>query len=419
MADWRQTQARIRKAKTSSDPAAQLAELFERTRDAMVAFELAQWHEKAGNAGETVRWYTTAAQRFRRAQWRTKAEEALTRLGAPIPEPMQAAEHAAEASSAAVRAHPAADAAEPVESSQHESSPPYPRLMDSESEGLHAGNGREPLTAATSLEATESAEDSGVPSTPAAAAAAAAGKRRRRGRRGGRKRRGRGAGEPGAPAGAPAERSADMRRGSPPAVRAPFQGRVSGAPAAENAGIRPSSPEPESQLEQRRAPMESRAEARSLEEEHHDRPAAWQGGTGGLVSNRSRAGDPGLSSRIAQLESQLRRMLACPLAVLDDADQAPAGPGVLLLSDSDQVTHYYVEACQTLRIGIGNLLRGGRGSKGGAQLKPSLAEHLGINESRVAKYLKDHCTVRWIQLDEGAPELAHFATAVLRPVVAE
>jgi hypothetical protein len=119
------------------------------------------------------------------------------------------------------------------------------------------------------------------------------------------------------------------------------------------------------------------------------------------------------------LESQLRRMLACPLAALDDADQAPAGPGVLLLSDSDQVTHYYVEACQTLRIGVGNLLRGGRGSKGGAQLKPSLAEHLGINESRVAKYMKDHCAVRWIQLDEGAAELAHFATAVLRPVVVE
>ena len=92
---------------------------------------------------------------------------------------------------------------------------------------------------------------------------------------------------------------------------------------------------------------------------------------------------------------------------------------MLLLSDSDQVTHYYVEACQTLRIGVGNLLRGGRGAKGGAQLKQSLAEHLGISESRVAKYMKDHCAVRWIQLDEGAGELAHFAMAVLRPVVTE
>jgi len=112
-------------------------------------------------------------------------------------------------------------------------------------------------------------------------------------------------------------------------------------------------------------------------------------------------------------------MLACPLASLEEADQAPAGPGVFLLSDSDQVTHYYIEACQTLRIGIGNLLRGGRGSKGASHLKPSLAEHLGISDSRVAKYLKDHCAVRWIQLDEGAAELAHIAMAVLRPVVTE
>src|SRR3970282_1214526 len=87
MADWRQIQARIRKAKGSSEPAAQLAELYEPTSDPRVAFELAVCQEQAGNQAETVQWYTTAAQRFRRAQWRTKAEEALTRLGAPIPEP--------------------------------------------------------------------------------------------------------------------------------------------------------------------------------------------------------------------------------------------------------------------------------------------------------------------------------------------
>jgi hypothetical protein len=165
-------------------------------------------------------------------------------------------------------------------------------------------------------------------------------------------------------------------------------------------------------------PSELRA---SETQDKQGKPAApaWQAGSAGLVSSRSRAGDPGLSSRIAQLESQLRRLLACPLGSLEEADQAPAGPGVLLLSDSDQVTHYYIEACQTLRIGIGNLLRGGRGSKGASNLKPSLAEHLGISDSRVAKYLKDHCGVRWIQLDEGAAELAHFAMAVLRPVVTE
>ena len=72
-----------------------------------------------------------------------------------------------------------------------------------------------------------------------------------------------------------------------------------------------------------------------------------------------------------------------------------------------------------MRIGVGNLMRGGRWSKGGAQLKPQLAEHLGISDSRVAKYMKDHCMVRWIQLDDGAAELAHFAMAVLKPVVSE
>jgi len=55
------------------------------TRDAMVAFELAQIYEKSGDISEAVRWYTSAAERFRRAQWKLKAEEALTRLGAPIP----------------------------------------------------------------------------------------------------------------------------------------------------------------------------------------------------------------------------------------------------------------------------------------------------------------------------------------------
>src|SRR6266849_3966298 len=85
VSDWRQIQARIRKARTSADPPGQLTALYERTRDAMVAFELAQIHEKAGANAEAARWYTSAAERFRRAQWKLKAEEALTRLGAPIP----------------------------------------------------------------------------------------------------------------------------------------------------------------------------------------------------------------------------------------------------------------------------------------------------------------------------------------------
>ena len=134
---------------------------------------------------------------------------------------------------------------------------------------------------------------------------------------------------------------------------------------------------------------------------------------------RSRAGEPALASRMAQLESQVRRLLACPPVQLDLAETAPAGPGVLLLSDSDQVTHYYIESCQTLRIAIANLTRGGRGAKDNPKLRERLGENLGIAESRVASYLKEHCAVRWLQLDEGASHLAHFAIAVLRPVVNE
>jgi hypothetical protein len=133
-------------------------------------------------------------------------------------------------------------------------------------------------------------------------------------------------------------------------------------------------------------------------------------------SARVRSGDPALSSRMAQLESQLRRLLACSIHSLEQADEAPAGPGVFLITDSDQTTYYYAEACQTLRVGIGNMLRSGRGSREGSNLKEKLAEHLGINEARVGKYLKEHCGVRWLQLDEGASLLAHFAVAVLRPI---
>jgi len=134
-------------------------------------------------------------------------------------------------------------------------------------------------------------------------------------------------------------------------------------------------------------------------------------------SPKGRYGDPGLSSRISLLEMQFRRLLACPPAKLNDADRAPAGPGVFVLTDSDLTTYYYVETCQTLRIAVGNLIRGNR--RGADVIKPRLAEHLGIPETRVAKYLADHCVVRWLQLDEGASNFAHFAIAVLRPILNE
>jgi len=61
-------------------------------------------------------------------------------------------------------------------------------------------------------------------------------------------------------------------------------------------------------------------------------------------------------------------------------------PGVFVLTDSDLTSYYYVEACQTLRIAIANLLRGSS-RRGVESIKPRLAEHLGIPEPRVAKYL--------------------------------
>jgi hypothetical protein len=361
MADWRQIQARIRKAKGGTDPAGELAQLYERTHDAMVAFELALWHEKAGGYAEAARWYTTAAERFRRAQWRTKAAEALARLGAPVPvappEPTANAEHIETASIG--QEHPTLFA---VPSSEAPAPPQTPAAEPASEQ-------------AATLELVVPAEGQ-----------LGGKKRRRRGRRGGRKRRrgGREAHPPAVSEARPSDWSTTAEV-EPPSV--------SGAP--------------------QRVPtsLELELEAPQLHEPSQSPPAApaWQ--------VRARAGEPALASRIAQLESQLRRLLACPMVSAASVDQAPAGPGVLLLSDSDQVTHYYVEACQTLRIGVANLLRGGRGSKEGGRLKARMAENLGIGEARVSKYLKDHCAVRWLQLDEGAAELAHFAIAVLGPVV--
>jgi hypothetical protein len=146
--------------------------------------------------------------------------------------------------------------------------------------------------------------------------------------------------------------------------------------------------------------------------------------TGPLVERSTyiRAGDPALASRFAQLESMLRRLISAPLHRVDELEEAPAGPGVFLLSDSDLMTNYYVEACQTLRIGTSQLARAGRAGRGArtegkASLRAQMAEHLSINDTQVTAYLAKHCVVRWLQLDEDAPHLAHFAIALLRPAL--
>lgn len=363
VADWRQIQARIRKARNSADPPAQLAALYERTRDAMVAFELAQVHEKSGSHAEAARWYTAAAERFRRAQWKQKAEEALTRLGAPLP-------------AAAEPVEPAASA-EPTE-------PPVPiiaEFADEQAPELETGpNGGQQESVFEQLEQPAAPQPAGE--------ARAAHRRRRRGRRGGRGRhKGKRAGAAGGKQALPAAAQAVESAVEPP------EAEESTLTMREHFESSAGEPEPVSSFE----------------------PAA----SAPIVQLRGRHGDPALASRMAKLESQLRRLLACAPSAVNEPGEAPAGPGVFLVTDADQTSYYYVESCQTLRVGIGNLLRGGRGSREGVNLKEKLADHLGIGESSVSKYLKEHCIVRWLQLDEGASFLAHFAIAVLRPVANE
>jgi hypothetical protein len=340
MADWKQITARIRRARTSKDPAGQLTNLFSKTRDAMVAFELARYFESSGNSADAGKWYLTAAQRFRRSDWKTKAEESAARLGATEP---------AEIPAPAVKSESAASPEPPTAES------PAPEVEHTEA-----------VSGSTDLEA-QPAPQSSRPSPPS---------RQRRGRRGGRDQR-------------PSRRSQQ---------------------SASSRETRPSSAPPPAQVVSEE-PAEQPTAPSAFLETVSEAPAP---------SLRGRYGDPGLASRLTQLEMNFRRLLVCPPVKIQEADAAPAGPGVWLLTDSDQTTYYYVEACQTLRVAIPNLLRGGAARRGGGEsIKPQLAEHLGIPESRVSKYLSDHCVVRWLQMDEGASHFAHFLIAVLRPTLNE
>ena len=80
MADWKQITARIRRARTGKDPAAQLSTLFEKTQDAMVAFELARVFETASQNAEAAKWYSTAAARFRRADYRARKRKMVLEI---------------------------------------------------------------------------------------------------------------------------------------------------------------------------------------------------------------------------------------------------------------------------------------------------------------------------------------------------
>jgi hypothetical protein len=345
MTDWKQITARIRRARTGKDPAGQLSALFSKTRDAMVAFELARYFESVSNTDDAGRWYLTAAERFRRADWKTKAQESATRLGATV---------AAEI-------------------------PPYPTKSEVPSSATSESLPVPAESLAPSAEAkseTEPAEDSASPGnsiealTPRLSAAASRPKRGR-GRRGGRDH----------------QRPTRMTQSRPVSTETD-----SSATELE------STPEERIPVSSPGRSLESMAES-------------------GSPSLRGRSGDPGLSSRLSQLEMNFRRLLACSPSKLDDAAHAPAGPGVWVLTDDELSTYYYVESCKTLRVAIGQLLRGF--ARTGLPIKPQLADHLGIPEARVAKYLSDHCVVRWLQMDDDATNFAHFLIAVLRPALNE
>jgi hypothetical protein len=350
MADWKQITARIRRARTGKDPAGQLANLFAKTRDAMVAFELARYFESIGNPTDAGRWYFTAAEKFRRADWKTKAQECATRLGAtagaeiPVPSVTVETEEAEESGESA-----------PVVGTEESSE------------------------VAEDTAAAITAEPAAEPATAEKPATSLAGARpRRRGRRGGRDHQ------------RPGRRS---EVASSPALR---ESRFTATPTA--AATRSEEP-----------PLARESASRSVEE-------VAELSAPGL---RGRSGDPGLSSRLSQLEMNFRRLLSCAPVKLEESDRAPAGPGVWVLTDSDLSTYYYVESCQTLRVAIPNLMRGNAGRRGEPSVKPQLADHLGIPEARVAKYLSDHCVARWLQMDEGASHFAHFVISVLRPALNE
>jgi hypothetical protein len=374
MADWKQITARIRRARTSKDPAGQLSALYEKTHDAMVAFELAKYFETSAMNGDAAKWYSTAAERFRRADWKTKAQEAAVRLGA---EPGGNAS-SAEASSLSL---PVPEPGMPFEQSaatfEAIASNAVSELVSEQAASVSPSGG------GVGTETEESSETT----VPSGDVDSEEKRRRRRGRRGGRNRR---------KVGSAADTTGSSRLPSTPNAR---RGATT-TPSSTSAT--PSEPEPPQKTRRPMPPLP----VEPLPESTTPGP-------------RGRYGDPGLSSRISLLEMQFRRLLSCEAVKLEEANHAPVGPGVFVLTDSDLTSYYYVESCQTLRIAVANLLRGNASRRGAESITKQLAEHLGITEARVPKYLAEHCVVRWLQLDEGASHFAHFVIAVLRPVLNE
>ncbi len=352
MADWRQIQARIRKAKNSPDASSKLSELYQRTRDAMVAWELGAIEEKNGHNEEAGRWYIISAQRFRRADWKKKAEEALARLGIELPAP------GAEPPPAPVPERSRSAAREETESVVQ-----LPVVGEISDLSTDEENGTADASTAAAETGSSTSNETGAK------------KKRRRGRRGGRGRH-----RKGAAAAAPGLPNKAFTESSAPAESRTQPSRIDARPEPRVETQFDSRLERSTEFPADEAPSEHTAPAahRPSSPVSSIRRSSVEHVAPMLPSERTahgRAGDPALASRLARLESMLRRLVSSPLHNLDQAEEAPAGPGVFLLSDSDQITSYYVEACQTLRVGIGNLVRGSRGSKATSRSGPGLSRH--------------------------------------------
>ena len=273
MADWRQIQARIRKAKNSPEAPAKLSELYQRTRDAMVAWELGAVEEKAGRNDEAAKWYTIAAQRFRRSDWKKKAEEALTRLGVELP-----------------------PAPTPETSAPAQISFPSADRTDAEANmGAFAVSNSEPVEARQPLALGEIADSD--------ADAADAPESRRR----------------------PAVR---------PGLDRPIESAAAGVAGDVAAGARerqprPACPRKPSPSEPNRQPIAAgRSSGTAFRAAPRGRCPDRAAGSAIALGTRGAwpSGDPALASRMAHLESMLRRLVASPLHRLDEVDEAPAGP---------------------------------------------------------------------------------------------
>ncbi len=294
MTDWRQIRARIRRAKSGQDATTRLEQLYDKTRDGMVAFELAQLEELAGRIERATDWYKRAWQRFRRSEWKQKAEEALTRFGVPLP--LETAE-----------------------------APPEPRERVTPSEpAAEPGPEAIPETEAQDEAEVEDETQAAAPAETSGAQPAPTGEKRRR-RRGGRgRRRGRGGARP---------ESAATQPGAAPTP-------VSPRPPVPS---RPPAPSP--------APRER-------EREVERKPAREQAIEQLPPIHIYRRGEPALASEIKALEAKLRQLLAAHPNSIEEIGELPASPGVYLVSDLDLTTMYYVEACGNIRAAMDQLVSG-------------------------------------------------------------